>query len=108
MVVLYQNQTHLNGAAVKIKVVVRVAVAVYGVVAAMKVGRRWLVEGGAEWRLLAGYDGRRVDVGGDDGSGGYGGCRRCGGGDSNGCGEETAEVMTMTLVVVRRCWREVG
>ncbi|GJW29976.1 retrovirus-related pol polyprotein from transposon TNT 1-94 [Tanacetum coccineum] len=33
----------------------------------MKVGRRWWVEGGEEWRLLAGYDGRRAAVGGDDG-----------------------------------------
>ncbi|GJU94400.1 hypothetical protein Tco_1319156 [Tanacetum coccineum] len=29
-------------------------------------GRRWWVEGGEEWRLLAGYDGRRAAVGGDD------------------------------------------
>ncbi|GJZ60884.1 hypothetical protein Tco_0617021 [Tanacetum coccineum] len=34
---------------------------------AMKVGRRWWVEGGVKWRLLAGYDGRRTAVGGDDG-----------------------------------------
>ncbi|GJR11485.1 hypothetical protein Tco_0794137 [Tanacetum coccineum] len=33
----------------------------------MKVGRRWWVEGGEEWRLLVGYDGRRAAVGGDDG-----------------------------------------